>query len=104
MELLAGDPDATMPSADPESNETLPAIGKPDSPLDVNSKLLRSVPIGLGQVVITKPSSADPHTSVELSLINGTLDLMRSLAITEASPPNYAQLELGAKSRELSHP
>ena len=60
MELLAGDLDATMPSADPESNGTLPVIGKLGSPLDTNSELWRSAYIGLGQVVITEPSSADP--------------------------------------------
>ena len=88
-ELPARDPEVTMLSAGPESNRTLPVIGKPDSPLDVNSELSRFASIGLGQVVITEPSSADPQTLVELSLLNETLDLMQSLAITEVSPPDY---------------
>jgi hypothetical protein len=103
-ELLVGDPDATMSSADPESNRTLPVIGKPDSPLDTNSELSRSASIGLGQVVITERSSADPQTLIQPSLLNETLDLIQSLAITEVSPPNYAQLELGAESREFYIP
>ena len=32
------------------------------------------------------------------------MDLIQSLAITEVSPPNYAQLELGAESREFYVP
>ena len=95
MELLAGDPEATTPSADPESNGTLPIIGKSDSPQGTNSELLRSASFGLGQSVTTKPRSADPQTPVQLSLLNEALDLMQYLAITEVSPPNYAQCELG---------
>ena len=89
-ELLAGDPDATTPSADPESNGTLPVIGKPDSPLDTNSELSRSASIGHSQVAFTMPSTAGPQFPVQPSLLNEALDLMRSLAINEASLPNYA--------------
>ena len=89
MELPTGDSDETMPSVDPESNGTLPVIGKPDSPLDVNSELSRSTSIELSQVVITGPSSAGLETPVQLSLLNETLDLRQSLAITEVLSPDY---------------
>ena len=59
-ELLAKDPEVTMSSAGPESNMTLPVIGKPDSSLDVNSEPSRSASTELGQEVITGPNSADP--------------------------------------------
>ena len=42
MELSAGDPDAIVPLVTPESNETLPVIGEPDSPLEHKSESLRS--------------------------------------------------------------
>src|SRR5215216_2605784 len=41
---------------------------------------------------------------VQLSLLNEALDLMQSLAITEISPLNYAQLKLGAEMREFYVP
>ena len=59
-ELLAGDPDVTIPSA--ESNGTRPVIGKPDSPLGTNSELSRSASFRLDLAVIVEPSSADPKT------------------------------------------
>ena len=37
-------------------------------------------------------------------LLNEALDLMRSLAITEESPPNYAQPRLGPESGEIYAP
>ena len=47
-ELPVGDPDATMPSAGPESSGTLTVIRKPDLPLDVNSKISRPASMELG--------------------------------------------------------
>ena len=100
MELSAGDPDAIVPLVTPESNETLPVIGEPDSPLEDNSELLGSAPLGLNQVSRT----ADPQTPTQLSLLDEALGLMRSLAITEASPPNYTQHRLGAEVGEFHTP
>src|SRR5215216_6765391 len=50
-ELLARDPDASTPSANPDSNKTHPVIGRSDTPLDINSELSRSASVGLVQVV-----------------------------------------------------
>ena len=65
---------------------------------------MRSASTELGQEVITGPSSADPQSPVQLSLLNEALDQMQSLAITEVSLPNYAQPELGAESGEFYVP
>ena len=73
-------------------------------PLGTSSELSRYASLRLDQVVITEPSSVDPQTPVQLLLLNKTLDSIQSLAITEVSPPNYTQLELGAESREFYVP
>ena len=46
----------------------------------------------------------DSRFPVKTSLLNEALDLMRSLAITEESPPDFAQPGLGAESREFYVP
>ena len=46
----------------------------------------------------------NPRFPVQTSLLNDALDLMRSLAITEESLPNYAQPGLGAESGEFYVP
>ena len=103
-ELLAGDPDATMLSADLNSNGTLPVIRKLNSPLDANFELSRSMSSEHGLVESTMPSPAGPQFPVRPSLLNEALDLMRSLAITEVSPSNYAQPILRPKSGEFYVP
>ena len=47
------------------------------------------------------PCSTDPRFPIQTSLLNEALDLMRSLAITKESLPNYAQHTLGAESGEF---
>ena len=49
-------------------------------------------------------SPADPQFLVPLSLLDEPLDLMQSLTVTEALPPNYTQLGLGAESGEFYAP
>jgi hypothetical protein len=88
-ELPAREPEVTILSAGLESNRALPVIGKPDSPPDVNSELLRPASIEHGRAAISGPSSAGSQSPVQLSLLNEALDIMRSLAITEVSLPNY---------------
>jgi hypothetical protein len=63
-ELPAGDPEVTILSAGLESNRALPVIGKPDSPPDVNSELLRPASIEHGRAVISGPISAGSQSPV----------------------------------------
>ena len=58
----------------------------------------------LGQGTPVPPYSTDSRFPVQTSLLNEALDLMRSLAITEGSLPNYAQPTLGAESGEFYVP
>ena len=46
----------------------------------------------------------DSRSPIQTSLLKKALDLMRSLAITEESLPNYAQPGLGAESGEFYVP
>ena len=90
MKLTARDAEATVSSASPESNGVPLIIEKPDSPSDTSSELSRSTPSEHGQEAFAPTSSADSRFPVQSSLLNEALDLMRSLAITQESPPNYA--------------
>ena len=104
MDLFAEDPEVTMSLASLESSRTLLVIGEPNSPLDTNPELSRSASSEHSLVESAMPSPAGPRFPVRPSLLSEALDLMRSLAITEVSPPNYAQPELGAESGEFCVP
>ena len=56
------------------------------------------------QETLTLDSLMDSRFSVQPSPLNEVLDLMRSVAITEGSLPNYAQPRLGAESGEFYIP
>lgn len=51
-----------------------------------------------GQGISAPPNSPDPRFPVQTSLLDEALDLIRSLAITERSLPNYAWPIPGAES------
>ena len=81
----------------------------PDAILDLalgnHPELPRSALSGSIRCPMAELSPADPQFPVPLSLLDEALDLMQSLAITEALPPNCTQLGLGAESGEfMPHP
>src|SRR3990170_3452266 len=101
MELTTGDPEETASSASPESNQIPFITGEPDSSPNANSELLSSTTSKHGQEAFASPSAKDFCLLVQSSPLSEALDLMRSLAITEESLPNYAQPGLGAESGEF---
>ena len=76
----------------------------PDILPDSRSELSKSVSSRRRQETPTPDSPTDSRFSVRSSPLNKALDLMRSLAITEVSLPNYPQPRLGAESGELYVP
>ena len=81
----------------------------PDAILDLalgnHPELPRSALSGSNHVSHAEVSTMDPQFPGPLSLLDEALDLMQSLAITEALPPNCTQLGLGAESGEfMPHP
>ena len=97
MELATGGPEGMASSANPKTNRTPLDAQAPDTPPDSKSEPSGSVLSRCDHDAPTPDSPADSLSSAQTSPLNEALDLMRSLAITEGSLPNYAQAGLGAE-------